>query len=302
MLTAQYEWIDLPANPERAGEARGLLSRVAAADGVEPLSEGFVLGVQDGRAGHRHLVALIDDRVGAVAALSEDDAELAVDPRFRRRGLGRELVRLLRQVNPGVGVWAHGNLPAARALAVVQGLHKKRRLLVMAVDGEELTGVRADIPAGYEVLDVAESTRRWGRDYVEKSWLESNNDAFSWHPEQGGWDLDRLHRAQETQWYSDTDVLLLWQTASDTQPELAGFHWTKWQTDDRRLGEIYVVGLSGPFRGRGLGRAIVAIGLEHLVDGGAREVILYVEDDNVAAVRQYEKMGFEVAEEHVVYG
>ena len=42
-------------------------------------------------------------------------------------------------------------------------------------------------------------------------------------------------------------------------------------------------------------------GLEHLVAGGSRRVILYVEADNVPAVRRYEAMGFEVAERHVVY-
>lgn len=304
MSTAHFDWIDLPSQENRAREVQSLLTRVAEADGVEPLSESFVGGVTDARLGHRHLVVLIDDRVVAVAALAGSDAELCVDPDFRRRGIARELVLRLRDEQDSVGIWAHGNLPPARGLAAAMELSKKRRLLVMAVAGTDLSGADARVPEGYEVLSVSESSDRWGRDVVEQAWLDANNDAFSWHPEQGGWDLDRLHRAQEAQWYSDEDVLLLWRRGSEgeSDPNLAGFHWTKWQSADHRHGEVYVVGLAGGYRGRGLGRVVVSMGLAHLVSGGAREVILYVEDDNVAAVRQYEKLGFTVAEEHVVYG
>ncbi|HZK31893.1 MAG TPA: mycothiol synthase, partial [Corynebacterium sp.] len=38
-----------------------------------------------------------------------------------------------------------------------------------------------------------------------------------------------------------------------------------------------------------------------LVAGGAERVILYVEEDNAAAVKRYRALGFTVAEEHVVY-
>ena len=64
---------------------------------------------------------------------------------------------------------------------------------------------------------------------------------------------------------------------------------------------LYVVGLADAYRGRGLGAPTVSMGLRHLREGGARRVILYVEDDNVAAVERYRADGFTVAEEHVVY-
>lgn len=302
MATTHLEWIDLPSHPDRVKAVRELLSRSAEVDGVEPLSEGFVRGLDDERAGHRHLVALIDGRLAGITGVAAEDAELCVDPAFRRRGVGGDMVRAIRGQDQSVGFWAHGNLPAARALAQELNQERKRRLLVMAIDGSALSGAVAEVPEGYEVLDVARSSERWGREAVERAWLDANNDAFSWHPEQGGWDLNRLHRAQEAHWYADEDVLLLWHHTGSDVPTLAGFHWVKWQTPDHRLGEVYVVGLSGDYRGRGLGRVVVSIGLAHLVAGGAREVILYVEDDNEAAVRQYEKLGFAVSEEHVVYG
>lgn len=301
MTTTQLHWIELPTDNDRATEVAEILSRATQADGVAPLSEEFELGVSDARIGHRHLVALVDDRVVGVAALAETDVELVVDPEHRRGGVATELLNRVREEAPGVGAWAHGNLPAAKALADSLGMEKVRRLLVMSVDGEALTGQSFEVPEGYELLNLAQSAERFGRDFSERAWLEANNDAFSWHPEQGGWDMDRLKRSQEVSWYSDDDVLLLWNVEDPSAPGLAGFHWTKWQTEDHSQGEVYVVGLASAFRGRGLGRPVVSVGLAHLVAGGAQEVILYVEDDNEAALKQYENLGFSIAEEHVVY-
>lgn len=62
-----------------------------------------------------------------------------------------------------------------------------------------------------------------------------------------------------------------------------------------------MVGLAEAFRGKGLGDPLVRLGLRHMVAAGARRVILYVEADNEPAVAAYEKLGFDVAERHVVY-
>lgn len=303
-------WTQLPDDPAQARRAQQILNEAARSDGVDPFSEQFVLGITDARLGHRHLLALIDGHLAGVAAVNGDDVEVVVAPARRQAGVGAQLVAAVQEDNPSAGFWAHGNLPAARALAAGREMSVRRRLLVMAVGGDRLDAVEPALPEGYVVRDLADSADAYGRGYAEKAWLEVNNDAFSWHPEQGGWDMSRLHRAQEASWYSDEDVLLLWAEgsagAAAAQPELAGFHWTKWQPGedgaaDHRQGEVYVVGLASAFRGRGLGSPVVEMGLAHLADGGAREVILYVEDDNVAAVRRYEKLGFQVVEEHVVY-
>lgn len=297
-------WTKLPADEQLAAQARAILTRTADVDGVDALSEQFVLGIDDGRLEHVHLLALIDGHLAGFAAVNGDDVELVVDPEHRRRGVGSALVAEVRSRYTQAGFWAHGNLPQAKALAEKAELSQGRRLLVMKVSGAALTGADAQVPAGYVVRNLAEAADVYGREEAEKQWLKANNEAFDWHPEQGGWNLERLHRAQEAAWYSDEDVLLLWENLNE--PALAGFHWTKWQpgadgADDHQQGEVYVVGLASAYRGRGLGGPIVEIGLAHLVDGGAKEVILYVEEDNVAAVRRYEKIGFEIAEEHVVY-
>lgn len=287
--------------------AETLLKSATQADGVEPFSEQFVLGIGDTRLGHRHLAAKDGETLVGLAAVSLNDdpstpadVELVVHPEYRRAGIASSLIAKVEEQFPKAGFWAHGNLPAAKELARSLAMNKRRRLLVMSAAGDALTGVDSSIPAGYVQHSLDVSAAEFGREFSERAWLEVNNDAFSWHPEQGGWDLERLHRAQEVDWYSDKDFLLLWDIG-ESEPQLAGFHWTKWQ-DKPGQGEVYVVGLSSDYRGKGLGGPVVAMGMAHLVAGGASEIILYVEDDNEAAVSRYEKLGFGIAEEHVVYG
>lgn len=276
---------------------RPLLAAAAEHDGIAAFSEAFELGLDDARAGHTHLTVEDSGGKGAViacAALAPDGScELVVDPRRRREGLGTALAEAVRRRDGGAGFWAHGDLPAARALAAELGLTAQRELLVMGVDAAELGELPA-IPDGFEALSYPEAARRFGRERVEEQWLEVNNEAFSWHPEQGGWDLDRLHRGMEAEWFDPDGVRLLYDGAT-----LAGFHWTKRHPDG--TGEVYVVGLASRYRGEGMGGPLMRVGLEYLIGVGSPQVILYVEADNEPAVKRYRQLGFAVRERHVVY-
>ncbi|MCT1452249.1 mycothiol synthase [Corynebacterium sp. p3-SID1145] len=307
--------IDLSNDSELVNAANEILSRVRAADGVEAFSEGFTKEL--GRtSGHTYWASLDDGALTSLAACAPDgSAELAVDPSARRNGHGAALAGAVLAERPDAGLWAHGDLPAARALASKLSLRPTRELLVMSLDGDALEaaggsgGTGSALPGGFEELSYPESVNRWGRDAVEHTWLDVNNDAFSWHPEQGGWDLAGLHDAMDTPWFDPEGVRMLWDTHSAgsgaesatgaREAELAGFHWTK--RHSAKLGEVYVVGLSSQYRGRGLGDPLMRAGLEHLAAGGSRRVILYVEADNGPAVRRYGELGFTVAERHVVY-
>lgn len=300
--------VDLSAESPLLSEVRGVLERAHETDGVEAFSEGF--SKELGRASdHIHWALLIDGTPHALAAYAPDgSAELVVDPSARNNGHGTKLVETVLREYPAAGLWAHGNLPAARAVAARYSLEPTRELLVMAVEGDALrqvgcTGATADALADpFVELSYPDSVARWGKDAVENAWLEVNNDAFSWHPEQGGWSIEDLHDAMDAPWFDPDGVRLLWAGHPDSGaelPALAGFHWTK--RHSTQVGEVYVVGLSSDFRGRGLGDPLMRAGLEHLVAGGAQRVILYVEADNGPAVRRYQSMGFEVAEQHVVY-
>jgi mycothiol synthase len=83
---------------------------------------------------------------------------------------------------------------------------------------------------------------------------------------------------------------------SDKAGRLLGFHWTKVHRDQPGLGEVYVVGVDPSAQRRGLGQVLTAIGIQSLARRLAASpeptVMLYVESDNEAAVRTYERLGF----------
>jgi mycothiol synthase len=92
--------------------------------------------------------------------------------------------------------------------------------------------------------------------------------------------------------------------AVDEQTDkLLGFHWTKVHTAD--LGEVYVVGVDPAAQGRGLGGTLTLVGLHHLADRLSESeqpvVMLYVEADNSAAVKTYQRLGFDVASVDAAY-
>ena len=281
--------------------ARSLLERVEAEDGVAAFSEQFLAGLDDARVGHAHLLAgPADGTVPAgIAAIAPDGSvELAVDPASRRGGIGSSLAQAVLARRQDASFWAHGNLPAAQALAAQLGLQAGRELRVMAIDGDTLRAAAAleadTVPQGYAALSYTDAVRKWGDNAVQDAWLLANNDAFSWHPEQGGWDRERLSRAMEAQWFDPDGVMLLYHGDS-----LAGFHWTKIHPDG--AGEVYVVGLHSSYRGRGLGDPLLRIGLNYLLEQGCSMVKLYVEADNGPAIHRYETLGFLTVERHVVY-
>lgn len=299
---------DAPAHhvtegPPDSAAALRLLSGAEAADGVEAFGEAFVRGLTDAGAGHRHFHVTADDGSGdllGIAGVAPDAIELAVAPAARRRGVG---AALLGAVDGAVGkrlpVWAHGNVAGAAELAAGTGRRVVRELLQMTAGRDALDSL-ADggaRPEGFRLEDLPAARRRMGEEAVDAAWLAVNNEAFSWHPEQGGWDERQLRRARDVDWFDPSGVLF---AVDEATGEPVGFHWTKWHGEG--TGEVYVIGLAGAARGRGVGGWLTAAGMNHLRDRGAERVILYVEGDNAPAVRTYEKLGFEVTRTDVMYG
>jgi mycothiol synthase len=215
-----------------------------------------------------------------------------VHPDARRRGFGGELLDLVLQQagNRELSVWAHGDLPGSAELLASRGFDRARVLLQMRRD---LAGVdpdpRPELPA-----DVAVRAFRPGRD--EQAWLRVNARAFATHPEQGSWTAEDLRLREQEPWFDPDGFLLAWRGDPDAGGELLGSHWTKVHPPgdeaDEAVGEVYVLGVDPGAQGMRLGRALTDLGLAHLRGRGLGEVLLYVEEDNAAAVRLYEGRGF----------
>ncbi len=126
--------------------------------------------------------------------------------------------------------------------------------------------------------------------------LRVNAAAFAHHPEQGSMDAGELAERMAEPWFDPAGLLV-----ADAGDRLLGFHWTK--RHSATLGEVYVVGIDPAAQGLGLGKLLVDVGLRHLRDGGADEVLLYVESGNAPAVGLYEGLGFThaAADTHVMY-
>ncbi len=282
---------------------RALARRAADADGTAPLSERFLLTLDAAPGRARHLLVGDDGVVHGYGQVADDgSAELVVDPAHRRRGLGTALLAAAREVAPGVRVWAHGNLPAASALARAAGLEVVRELHRMSrpLTAEDAADVA--LPDGYVVRPFEP-----GRD--EDAWVATNAAAFADHPEQGGVDRDGLAELMTQPWFAAEDLLLVEDPSrGGDAPAIAAFHWTKVDPEARSsldpasaAGEVYVLGVHPAHQGRGLARPLTALGLAHLARRGLPEVVLYVDGDNAAALSTYRRAGFTSATVDVMY-
>ncbi|WP_327143503.1 mycothiol synthase [Nocardia sp. NBC_01327] len=286
-------------SPETAAEVRGVLERATAADGVAPVSEQAVLSLATDSPA-QHLVEQWDGAVAGYANVTPAHgehpamAEVAVDPRSRRQGLGAGLVAAaLAAGGPETRVWAHGNLPPAQAVAARLGLRVARELWQMRRDLATPELPELVVPAGLEL-------RTYAGPSDDAEILRVNGAAFSWHPEQGAWTERDVEARRAESWFDPKGLFLAFDPADPGR--ILGFHWTKVHFDeDPHIGEVYVVGVDPQAQGRGLGRLLTLAGLHYLRDRGLGAVLLYTEADNAAAVNTYTKLGFGPAHVDVAY-
>jgi mycothiol synthase len=272
----------------------GLLAEAAAVDAHAPIDEHAWLDlVEGGRSGFAGLVAWSEGHAHPVgyAQVSRGAGswalEYVVDPHHRTPGnkigedLLREAARVISQSGGGhVHMWVNQPRPEHDRIAAAIGLSPGRILYQM----------RRPLPYDLDATDPPLPTRPFRVGEDEEAWLEVNNRAFAWHPEQGGWDLDTIKQRESEPWFDPEGFLL--HEASDATVD--GFCWTKIHGHaDPPLGEIYVIAVDPQAaRERGLGRRLVAAGLDHLHRRGLGTGMLYVDAANTHAVKLYIDMGF----------
>jgi mycothiol synthase len=279
-----------------------LLAEAARADGQQAVSEQGRLQLRgEKREGVLHFLVGVDDTLIGYAQLEATDpveapaAELVVHPSYRGQGHGRALgSALLAASGSRLRVWAHGGHSAARHLAQVLGLSKFRELRQL-----RRPLVPLDIPEPVYPDGVTVRTFVPGED--DAAWLAVNAAAFAHHPEQGQLTQRDLDDRKAEPWFDPKGFFLAVRASAEGPGgEIIGFHWTKVHAGEQ-LGEVYVIGIRPGAQGGGLGRALTATGLRHLASQGLPTAMLYVDEDNTAAVTLYERLGFTTSEVDLMY-
>lgn len=176
-----------------------------------------------------------------------------------------------------IRLWVRAGDPIARAAAEATGLTGER----------ELHQLRRRLPVD-EAWELAVRPFVVGQD--EAAWIEVNNRAFDWHPEQGGWTREDLDERMAQPWFDPAGFLL-----HEDAGRLVGFCWTKeHRGTDPPMGEIHVIAVDPAAGTRGLGRPLTLAGLDHLHRAGLDVGMLYVDGGNEAGLRLYGKLGFEI--------
>jgi mycothiol synthase len=264
---------------------RELIAAAKQADGITPVGDQVLRELEHDRT--RHLLAVDGDDISGYLNLTDAPAmaELVVHPDARRRGIGSAMARTgLTEGGDGARMWAHGNLAPARATASALGLVVVRELM-------QMRRPLIDLPAVTVSDGVRIRTYAGPADDAEL--LRVNNTAFAWHPEQSGWTEADIAERRAEPWFDPAGLFMAVDEHSD---KLLGFHWTKVHSAD--LGEVYIVGVDPAEQGRGLGATLTLVGLHHLAERLSEStdpaVMLYVEADNSAAVKTYQRLGFDV--------
>ncbi|MFI6156267.1 mycothiol synthase [Kitasatospora sp. NPDC051170] len=297
--------------PEQRDGALRVLAEAQELDGRAAVSEQGRLRLRNSDQGRPGVIHLLESSGGETVLgygqlevpetpSANPSAELVIDPAARGLGLGRPLVEAVleqahREGRDAVDFWVHGGHPAARHLAQAYGAELVRELRQMRRRGPQTEAVA--VPEGIELR-----TFRPGEDDAE--WLRLNALAFAHHPEQGAWTQQDLADRLAEPWFDPAGFFL-----ATREGKVVGFHWTKVHpatATEPALGEVYVVGVDPAEQGSGLGRALTAAGLRHLTGSGEGErglgtVLLYVDADNPAAVRVYERLGFTIHEVDLMY-
>lgn len=244
----------------------------------------FALALEGGRVAG----VLTSTRIPAAGASPDRrHFRIVVHPGFRRRGVGGALLRLVEAQDPGdPPAILQCRIPASWNLAAA--FFGKRGFRAVQTDVEmERTGpppAEPPLPAGVAIRDAVP-----GADDADLLRLHDEGFAedFGFVPATAA--FLAAERAMAGAWYG----------VAAAEGAVAGY--VKTHHEGESTGWLNALVVAAPFRGRGIGRALLLRALARLHAEGRTKAGLVTEDRNMAALALYRSAGFTVAEEEVAW-
>ena len=245
----------------------------------------------------RHCFIAEDDAGNAVgyslvsyeAPISRAVASGGVLERYRGKGIGRELMRRVVEHAEELGVSSlHVEAGITHSdtqhLLSRHGMKVVRSLWKMRWEGDEVPEVR--LPSGFSVRPLVA-----GQD--EQTLTELQNVAFE---ENWGFSpntVEQIVVRVANNRGGPEGIILITEDGITEGGKPAAYNWTMFYPDDESpSGVIAMTGVHPDYRGRGIGRAVVTVGIANLVERGASFVDLEVDADNTPARELYLNLGF----------
>lgn len=232
-------------------------------------------------------VADLDGRLAGWIIPADDD--LMVVPEFRRRGIGRRLVTAGRVIAASTGrdrlrLWVPRR-QEPELFARACGLRHTSSLWQMRLAGPKLD---AAPPPSFPTGVIC---RPFQPDADERPFTELVNAVFLDHPAPLRVTEAEVRRAHSADGFDPATILV---AADRRTGGFVGFCRVLPFTsgDGTPAGEIRLVGVTRAWRGRGLGLALTAWGVDEIRRRGASTVVLAVEGENEDALRVYTRLGF----------
>ena len=238
-------------------------------------------------------VAIEDGRV--VGYLAPRLNDLCIDAAHRRRGHATALVEaalpyvrdvlaypyLLLYVPPGEN--------AGRRFAEARGFAYRASLYWMERPAAD------PCPPPEFPADVV--SRAWDPEHdAIPAFVDLLNATFADHPTPVTWTEPVIRAANAAPEFDPRDILLV--APADDPDRIVAFCRARLYPDDRPpYGEVKLIGVLPPWRGRGLGRALLRWGVRHLQGRDVPTIALAVSAANEHALRLYEAHGFRRAVE-----
>ena len=288
-----------------------LIQQVTLFDGAPPIAEHTLLHLRHGGdKKDSHLVIYEDNDLGkkviGYAHLDQTDlvagpsVELIVDPYYRNQDVAKELLtKAIEVCGVRLRLWVHNQTDDTHLLTHYSNFEKIRSVLQMSKEqGEVIT-----LPA----LDPTIIIRSYLPGIDDTAWLDLNNTVFKDHPEQGNWSLKDLKTRINEEWFDQTGFF-----SAELNQKMIGSAWCKIHGDHTHdhaggkhnhpaIGELYITAIDQRFRGQQIGKALTITVLNYLKYRGLASVMLYVDEENLAAVSLYKSLGFEQSGKDLMY-